>query len=403
MAKLGVGIVGCGHNGGNHARVWSTIEEAAIVGVYDVNDAAAAERAGELGVRAFASLEEMVAEPAVEAVDVVTSGSHRDTAVIAAEAGKHVMVENPFSVTVREADDMIAAAERSGINLMYAQTWRFMPYGAKTRQLIEAGEIGDPVSITAAFITERVRRGLLWHRQLSEGGGFFMYEGTHFFDQVKWLMGSEIETVYAAGLGTYLLEGDGEDNGLATYRFENGTFGTLHNGSSNPGARIAGWTIVGTGGIIDVKDETVRLGKGRLEDRPDRRRQRLRGGVPRVHGEHRGGPPTVMRRPRRPSFHSSRRRGPGVPRDRPTGQNLGLRLVPTSALALSGAVDSRVSCPIVFQSVPSLSERWNTFPKNGTPSVPRPVSEMEQGGTKWNRGVPFHVDGNVWTVIRVIQ
>ena len=133
---------------------------------------------------------------------------------------------------------------------------------AKTRQLIEAGEIGDPVSITAAFITERVRRGLLWHRQLSQGGGFFMYEGTHFFDQVKWLMGSEIETVYAAGLGTYLLEGDGEDNGLATYRFENGTFGTLHNGSSNPGARIAGWTIVGTGGIIDVKDNTVRLGKG---------------------------------------------------------------------------------------------------------------------------------------------
>ena len=262
MAKLGVGIVGCGRNGGNHARVWSTIEEAAIVGVYDVNDAAAAERAGELGVRAFASLEELVAEPAVEAVDVVTSGSHRDTAVIAAEAGKHVMVENPFSVTVQEADDMIAAAERSGINLMYAQTWRFMPYGSKTRQLIEAGEIGDPVSITAAFITERVRRGLLWHRQLSQGGGFFMYEGTHFFDQVKWLMGSEIETVYAAGLGTYLLEGDGEDNGLATYRFENGTFGTLHNGSSNPGARIAGWTIVGTGGIIDVKDETVRLGKG---------------------------------------------------------------------------------------------------------------------------------------------
>ena len=347
MAKLGVGIVGCGHNGGNHARVWSTIEEAAIVGVYDVNDAAAAQRAGELGVRAFASLEEMVAEPAVEAVDVVTSGSHRDTAVIAAEAGKHVMVENPFSVTVREADDMIAAAERSGINLMYAQTWRFMPYGAKTRQLIEAGEIGDPVSITAAFITERVRRGLLWHRQLSEGGGFFMYEGTHFFDQVKWLMGSEIETVYAAGLGTYLLEGDGEDNGLATYRFENGTFGTLHNGSSNPGARIAGWTIVGTGGIIDVKDETVRLGKGRLEDRPDRRPQRLRGRVPRVHGEHRGGAPAVMRRPRRPSFHSSRRRGPGVPRDRPAGQNLRLSRTRTSSLAAStsapGAPGRRMS------------------------------------------------------------
>ena len=40
MGKLGVGIVGCGHNGGNHAQVWSRIDEAAIVGVYDMNEAA---------------------------------------------------------------------------------------------------------------------------------------------------------------------------------------------------------------------------------------------------------------------------------------------------------------------------------------------------------------------------
>jgi len=178
------------------------------------------------------------------------------------------MVENPFAVTVQEAYDMIAAAKKAGVNLMYAQTWRFLPYGAKTRHLIEAGEIGDPISITASYISERVRRGLLWHRQLALGGGFFMYEGTHFFDQVKWLMGSEIETVYAVGMGTYLLESDGEDNGLAGYRFENGTFGTLHNGSSNPGARIAGWTIVGTGGIIAVENETVRLGKGDWREVP---------------------------------------------------------------------------------------------------------------------------------------
>ena len=49
---------------------------------------------------------------------------------------------------------------------------------------------------------------------------------------------------------------------------------------------------------------------------------------------------------------------------------------------------SRVSCPILFQSVPFLSGRWNTLPKNGTCGVPRVVSGAEQGGTKWNRGVP---------------
>ena len=299
------------------------------------------------------------------------------------------MVENPFSVTVREADDMIAAAERSGVNLMYAQTWRFMPYGAKTRQLIEAGEIGDPVSITAAFITERVRRGLLWHRQLSEGGGFFMYEGTHFFDQVKWLMGSEIETVYAAGLGTYLLEGDGEDNGLATYRFENGTFGTLHNGSSNPGARIAGWTIVGTGGIIDVKDETVRLGKGDWKTVPDGRRQRLRGGVPRVHGEHSGGAPAVMRRPRRPPLHRGGGRGQGVARDGPAGQNLGLRLARRAAL-VSVEWDFRVRCPKIRPKLSSSRGCWDARKMGQVVSHP-------WRGTVRGKSAPVFIWGMNWS------
>ncbi len=68
------------------------------------------------------------------------------------------------------------------------------------------------MSITAAVITERERRGLLWHRHLDLGAGFFMYEGTHFFDTVTWLMASEIETSYAVGLGTCLREGSGQDS-----------------------------------------------------------------------------------------------------------------------------------------------------------------------------------------------
>ena len=53
-------------------------------------------------------------------------------------------------------------------------------------------------------------------------------------------------------------------------------------------------------------------------------------------------------------------------------------------LVRSGAVDFRENCPIVFQSVPFLSGRWNTLLENGTVGVPRFVSEVEQGGTKWD-------------------
>ena len=269
MAAIGVGIVGCGGNGLNHAEVWHSMDEAKIIGVCDIDEERAKERADLFGVKAFTRVEDLVAEQGVDAVDVVTSGSHRDAAVIAAEAGKPVIVENPFANTVEEADDMIGAAEKSGVPLMYGQTHRFYSYNLKAKELIDGGEVGDPVSVTWTYMGQGDPSNIRWHRWRARGGGFFIYEGTHLIDQMKWTMGSEVQTAYAVGMGRYVLGGDAEDNGLAGFAFESGAFGTLHHGTSAPGARISAWRLVGTKGMLDVSAPTrVSIGKGEWTDVP---------------------------------------------------------------------------------------------------------------------------------------
>ena len=275
MAVIGIGIVGCGGNGLNHAEVWHSMDEAKVVAVCDVVPEIAEERARLLGVKAFSRVEDLVKEQGVDAVDVVNSASHRDPAVIAAKAGKHVLVEVAFANSVQEADDMISAAEKSGVNMMYAQTQRFYAPNAKGKELIDAGEVGDPISLEYSFNRgARPEREFApneqWHRWRSTGGGFFMYEGTHFTDQIKWLMGSEIDTVYTIGMGRFVSGGDGEDNGIAGFKHQGGGFATLWRGVSYPGVAYQGWRLVGTRGMLDVAyPNQVRLGNdGEWRDVP---------------------------------------------------------------------------------------------------------------------------------------
>ena len=276
MAAIGIGIVGCGGNGLSHAEAWSSIEEAKIVGVCDIDEGRAKERADLLGVKAFTRVEDLVEQPGLEAVDVGISGSHRDPVVIAAEAGKHVIVANHFSHSLEDCDDMIAAVEKAGVNMMYGQTHRFFSYNLTAKELIDRGEIGDPISTVMTSCPGPGESGsasapsTAWHRWRATGGGFFMYEGTHWTDQINWLMGSQIETVFTVGMGRYVSGGDGEDNGIAGFGLKSGAFAAIHRGCSDNSARVSDWRLIGTEGMLEVAyGSHVRLGKnGEWKDIP---------------------------------------------------------------------------------------------------------------------------------------
>ena len=233
-----------------------------LLGVCDVDFDTAKKVADRFNVKAFARVEELCAEPGLQAVNIVTSGSHGDPTVIAAQAGMHVLVEVAFANSLEDCDRMISAAESSDVNLMYAQTHRFSPQNIEMKRIIESGEIGEPISVIQEIIGPGEPSSELWHRWLASGGGYFMYEGPHMFDQLRWLMDSDIASVYSVGMGRYVSGGDGEDNGIVGLRFESGAFGAMVKASSRKGTSRSGLTVVGTEASVERAGNDLMLGKG---------------------------------------------------------------------------------------------------------------------------------------------
>ena len=262
-------VVGTGHRGPSQAAKYAAKDNAELVAVCDVVPERAEKVASEHGVRAYTSVEELVKDPAVDAVDVVTpSVHHAAPAITAAAAGKHVMVATPFAVTLEQCDGMIAAAEKTGVNLMFAQTWRFNPADRKAKELLDAGEIGDLIWISWTRLMPPYGSGPdKWFRWKASGGGFWVWEGTHFTDQIRWFAGDEFSQAYSAGMGNYVSTGDGEDNGIGAFKFAGGAFAVVLEGNSDPGATRGEWRFVGTKGMIEAT-KAARCGWARAAGRP---------------------------------------------------------------------------------------------------------------------------------------
>ena len=187
MAKVGIGIVGTGHRGPQLAARVAEMEDAELIAVCDIVPALAEAVAAEYGAKAFATVEEMVEEPGLDAVEVVTpSVHHAHPTIVAAKAGKHVAVATPFAVTLDECDRMIAAAEESGVNLMFAQTHRYSANEHRAKRLIDDGEIGDVIWATWTRMRSANPRWRLsaptgppdrWSRWRKSGGGLLRIRG----------------------------------------------------------------------------------------------------------------------------------------------------------------------------------------------------------------------------------
>jgi len=126
MSRLRVGVVGVGALGQHHARVYAGLPEAELVGVVDRNAERAAAAAEKHGARVFATVEALAAEVDAVSVAVPTIDHHRISRPLLA-AGKGVLVEKPMTVTLDEADDLIAAASGSGAVLQVGHVERFNP------------------------------------------------------------------------------------------------------------------------------------------------------------------------------------------------------------------------------------------------------------------------------------
>ena len=230
---------------------------------------------------------------------------------------------------------MIAAAEASGVNMMYVGSHRFYSHNVKTKELIDRGEVGEVVWITRDYNSWGVPGDTRWARWKSNGGGFFMHSGSILVDQIRCLAGSDIEEVYSVGMGRYVAGGDGEDTEMATFKFKNGVSASLVGSSAHPGVTVSRWRLGGTEGIIEFDDRSgLRLGRGDWQDVPYPYDSAPKpegfsnvphaigyggggqGGVRGVSGQHPRGEAAGGHRLRRSGLHRGGHRGRQVPGDR---------------------------------------------------------------------------------------
>jgi UDP-N-acetyl-2-amino-2-deoxyglucuronate dehydrogenase len=231
VERIKTGIVGCGKGAHLHAQALKGLPESIFTAVYsrDINKAKAfAER---YGVTVCSTIEEMNAVAGVEAVLICTPHpAHAATAIQAAKAGMHLLVEKPLASSLEDCDAIISAAKDHGVKLGTICQRRFYPPSQRIRQAIDAGKIGKPILGTVNMLgwrDEAYYQSDPWRGSWKgEGGGVLVNQAPHQLDLLQWYMGPVEEVFgYWSNLNHPYIEA--EDTALAVIKFKNGGLGNI--------------------------------------------------------------------------------------------------------------------------------------------------------------------------------
>ncbi len=260
---IGFAIVGTGMIADVHAEAIAHSPAARLCAAYSRGPEKCQEFAQRHGCRAATSLEELVADPEIQAVCVTTpSGVHADTAVALLEAGKAVLCEKPLEVSLEAVDRILAAAERGGGVLAGVFQMRLGRGASLLKDAIRAGRFGQ-LTLCSAYVkwwrAQSYYESSSWKGSLKlDGGGALMNQGVHAVDLLQWLVGLPQEV--CAFTGTLAHAGmEAEDTVAATLKFPNGAMGVIEAATScYPGSDLRIEILGDKGSATLINDQIMR-------------------------------------------------------------------------------------------------------------------------------------------------
>jgi predicted dehydrogenase len=200
MRKLGVGVLGVGEMGKQHAtNLRRLVPHAQLVAIADVDGARAAKVAEELEIgHSFASLEAMLERKDIQAVLIATPDSfHAGAVEAAAAAGKDILCEKPLGLTVESAQSALNAVAKAGVRMQVGFMRHYDPAHVAASKRIEAGEIGEPVIFKSLGRDKDMPPLKAYQSRIN---GMLFYTNTiHDFDSARWLTHDEVTEVHAYG------------------------------------------------------------------------------------------------------------------------------------------------------------------------------------------------------------
>jgi len=224
---IGVAVLGAGRMGQTHLRTLAGIGHVQVVAVADP-DPAAAERGRAIAgaPRAFSEPLEAIADPAVDAVVIVTpTSTHAALIEAALDAGKAVWSEKPIALDLTQTERVVARWRERGVPLQLGFMRRFDPGYVRARELIASGELGR-IEQFRAYSRDTYPPPLEF---LRHSGGAFLDMSVHDFDLARFLVG-EVEEVQAWGgvlFDERFAEAGDVDTAVTVLRFENGALGVV--------------------------------------------------------------------------------------------------------------------------------------------------------------------------------
>ena len=267
--SIKVGIIGCGKIAQvRHIPEYAANPYAEVYGFYDINVARAEELAKKYGGKAYASYEELLADPEIEAVSVCAANhAHAEISIAALKAGKHVLCEKPMAVTLAECEAMVAAAEEAGKYLMIGQNQRLAKAHAKAKELIKQGAIGKVLTFRTIFghggpETWSIDPGSnVWFFDKTKAAMGAMADlGIHKTDMIQYVLGSKIVKTQAVLTTLDKRDATGsligvDDNAICIYQMENGVIGTMTASWTYDAAEDNTTVIYGTKGELRLYDD----------------------------------------------------------------------------------------------------------------------------------------------------
>jgi len=230
MAKSkGIGIIGYGGFGEFLHKSWDAMDDAKVVAVSDIDPS----RLPGSGVRNYTNHAGLLSDPDVDIVSIATPPStHKDLAIQAMKAGKHVLIEKPLALTEKDGEEVKRIAEETGRVATVNFVLRHNPIVEVLHSITESEVFGKlrRVDLRNYAMQDTVPEGhWFWNPEVS--GRILLEHGVHFFDLASWMIGAKAADMWSLGVER---KPGMEDRVFAAVKYENGVVGTYWHSFSRP-------------------------------------------------------------------------------------------------------------------------------------------------------------------------
>jgi myo-inositol 2-dehydrogenase / D-chiro-inositol 1-dehydrogenase len=249
---LRYGVIGFGRFGQLHARGIERTEGAALGAICTASAASAAAAAkAHPQARVLRDWRELMADPALDVIDVVTPNHlHAAMTIAALEAGKHVLLEKPMATTAADCRRIVETVERTGRLLAVGFELRLSIQWGRIKQLIDEGRIGRPRYVNIGLFRHPYRAGAAgWRHAADQVGSWILEEPVHFYDFAMWWLAELGDPVAVSAIGTSAGEAGMFDNFTSTIRFAEGAYATITQSLAGFGHHLV-VEVAGTAGAI---------------------------------------------------------------------------------------------------------------------------------------------------------